>query len=580
MLPAGVEANCDIAEWHDNYVEAWSHGQCQEKSHDLLGSQFEGTCWDKVYMHYPYNGATFGCGAGPFNMTLVFAAIAARRTQRPVKLVHDSGLFLRYGEAQGTYRYKVGYKNDGTITALELKTVYCVKLNDHTNKMEKGTKIPNIHLTDTKVYTNGAPYSCFKHGKGQCSVMNMVFGHVAAELKIDPTELALINDGCNTHDMTWVNENVKAVQGFDPTRDSLKEVLVIGKAAIDWDNKYHAPGTKILPNGNYHGIGFIWMITWADSPGRNTNCGMAFRLDGTVNVIGTRQLIGTNAEGVNAAVVADELGVKYEDIGFLRENQVHTLSSAGGSGQTSTNTTNLVRCARKLKKILLEYAVKQPGRGEIAFPDKASDELDVRNGEVFEKANPENKKTIKEVIRPFFNYSGFEGTYGSPFYAWDFSPGNSGVTEHMYHMGRQVYFHEVEVDPDTGQVYITKVVEVYDAGKVLDPVGIEGQQYGGLYMGAGRSNTEQIIYDPETGVTLNENLISYPVYLMGDIGSIECHTIETGLSYGPYGMFGCSEAPNACTGTATNAAIYNAIGKWVDSFPTTPNKVLKALGKA
>jgi xanthine dehydrogenase molybdenum-binding subunit len=85
----------------------------------------------------------------------------------------------------------------------------------------------------------------------------MVEDHVAAALDMDPTEIALINDGCEGEDMAWVDENVKKVQGFDSTRDSLKECLAKGKAAIDWDNKWHSAGTKKLANGKYHGMGFI-----------------------------------------------------------------------------------------------------------------------------------------------------------------------------------------------------------------------------------------------------------------------------------------------------------------------------------
>jgi xanthine dehydrogenase molybdenum-binding subunit len=66
---------------------------------------------------------------------------------------------------------------------------------------------------------------------------------------------------------------------------------------------------------------------------------------------------------------------------------------------------------------------------------------------------------------------------------------------------------------------------------------------------------------------------------MNDIESVDIEKIETGLGYGPYGMIGLGESAACCTMTITGPAIYNAIGKYVDSFPTTPDKVLKALGK-
>jgi CO/xanthine dehydrogenase Mo-binding subunit len=87
-------------------------------------------------------------------------------------------------------------------------------------------------------------------------------------------------------------------------------------------------------------------------------------------------------------------------------------------------------------------------------------------------------------------------------------------------MNRQVYFTEVEVNPDTGQTTVTNVVTVYDCGKLINPDSLEGQQYGVLYMGLGRSNAECVYLDPQTGVRfLNDNLIVYPVYLMNDLGT-------------------------------------------------------------
>jgi xanthine dehydrogenase molybdenum-binding subunit len=147
-------------------------------------------------------------------------------------------------------------------------------------------------------------------------------------------------------------------------------------------------------------------------------------------------------------------------------------------------------------------------------------------------------------------------------------------------MVRQCYFMEVEVDPDTGKCDVTNVVIVNDVGRVISPETCNGQQYGGCYMGIGRSNTEAVIYDPLTGVKLNDNLIGYAVAVMNDCsGPVDCHLVETGLSYGPYGSCGLGESAGATTSTLTGPAIYNAIGKYIDNFPTTPQKVLKALGK-
>jgi len=66
---------------------------------------------------------------------------------------------------------------------------------------------------------------------------------------------------------------------------------------------------------------------------------------------------------------------------------------------------------------------------------------------------------------------------------------------------------------------------------------------------------------------------------MNDVGPIDCHILESALGYGPYGLYGIGESSAACTTTVTGPAIFNALGKWILDFPTTPDKILKALGK-
>jgi xanthine dehydrogenase molybdenum-binding subunit len=138
---------------------------------------------------------------------------------------------------------------------------------------------------------------------------------------------------------------------------------------------------------------------------------------------------------------------------------------------------------------------------------------------------------------------------------------------------------EVEVDPDTGQVEVTRVVNVNDVGKAISPEGVEGQMYGGTVMGVSRGTIEEMIWDPQTGVLLNGNLLDYKYATILDYGPIDTPFIETELGHGPYGATGIGEANATIIPALLGPAVYNAIGRWVDDFPITPDKVLKALGK-
>lgn len=135
------------------------------------------------------------------------------------------------------------------------------------------------------------------------------------------------------------------------------------------------------------------------------------------------------------------------------------------------------------------------------------------------------------------------------------------------------------MDTETGAIEVTKVVNVNDVGKVINWEGCEGQQYGGTYMGVGRGLTEEVVHDPVTGVMLNGNLFDYKICTMLDIGPVEPVLVETGMGYGPYGVVGIGEDVATVVPALVGPAVYNAIGVWIDDFPITPDRVLRALGK-
>ena len=103
--------------------------------------------------------------------------------------------------------------------------------------------------------------------------------------------------------------------------------------------------------------------------------------------------------------------------------------------------------------------------------------------------------------------------------------------------------------------------------------------YGGTYMGLGRALTEEMVWDPVTGVLLNRNLLDYKYATMLDYPEFENIIIETGLGHGPYGSTGIGENTATMIPALLGPAVYNATGHRIDDFPITPDKVLKALGK-
>jgi CO/xanthine dehydrogenase Mo-binding subunit len=587
---ATPEPGCMVAYWKGEELEFWFHGAAVGR--DIrFGILPEFNSQVKIKVHTPHNGAMFGGNQMGYTSQLVrYAVIATKKTGRPVKFVDDYGLAWEGTSYEtGLARYKVGFNNDGTIVAIRID-IYQQEGHPIFSKFIDVLKTPNIYVHQIHSYWSKGHESCWKDGAANCVLANQVINKVAAHLGMDPIAVQLLNDGAKGHDMAWLDENVKKKQGL-PVRDSLKEVVEAGKKAFEWDKKWHPPGATRLPNGRMHGVGFYAVASWATgvrgSMGNNPHPGLAVARDGTVMVFFRRCDCGQSALTTYCQIIADEAGLRYEDvkIEFKDYFSFDAMYPAGSMG-SAINSYGLVLTARALKKLILEYALKPfPAPGGMPgfqrpptpspFAGKTIDELDIKDSVIFEKSHPENQLPIAKVAS-----SHMAGWIESgPLFATVNPPEPYNVGE-PYSTARQACFVEVEVDTETGQVDVTKVVHSYDVGQSLNPDVNDQQQYGGAYQGIGVSATEAIYYDPRTGVRLNDNFLGYPILTILDLGPVESPIVETHLGWSAYGLYGCSEAGKAATAaTLLVPAVYNAIGKWIEYSPVTPERVLKALGK-
>lgn len=613
--PAGVEAMACVAWWRNDALELWVHHQSNPQSNlSSSGMGFPGMGmfgfgqnapqspfphWSKITVTFPYQGSWFGGLAWLAYSTLFvrLAAILAKRSGgKPVKILYDESSFYCGGDEAGKYECKVGAKKDGTITAYHWHMIGI--RNPATDKTFECTRIPNIRGTQVWAFTNKGHQECFRHGAASCVPHNVMFDRVAAEFGLDPTEVALKNDGCQGHDWDWITEYQKK-NGF-PQRHSLKEVIEMGKKAIDWDRNWHPPGARKLGNGRMHGMGFTSVNEWHWGAGMmsfvsNTNACLMLQ-DGKVTIVGLRCDMGIDTESAYRHCVAAELGMKYDDVLIQEQrsdNSAFTLAQPAGSSGTVNATLQLAVAARELKRKILERAAAAPafgfmmnmGGGRQTAP-RIADDFDIVDSMIIEKANPDRKRPLAQVAGGFFASSPLMAhPEVSPMTMFPTSPeggppagGMPPMMQEVYVMGRQAHFIEVEVDTETGMVYVTRVVCVNDVGHIFNRRGAEAQQYGGAVMGLGKSATEEKIYCPRTGVGLNLDHINYHIGTMNDYPVVKCLLNESHTGYGPYGSFGIGENIGASLAAITSSAIYNATGKWISEYPITPDRVLKALG--
>ncbi len=582
-----------VSRWEGGCLELWVHHQ-HPYEHKWAAHRWFDIPMSRVKINSLYNGGMFG-GWNWIDYSMIpqyVSALIAKKTGRPVKWIFDRRHDFTFGSMDAmTADFEVGAKLDGTITAVKVRTTYENMAFEAAGHLFENTKIPHIESETQLAQVNKGPCHALRCEQLPASFcFTHVFSHVAAELGIDPTEVALKNDGVEGRDMAYLDA-FKKTHGF-PVKDSLRECIEAGKKAIHWDEKRHAPGAKKLPNGKMHGMGFTWTHEWDDTRGAGT-AALMIQADGSVNVIGFRADVGVNAETTYCQVVAEELGVPVEQVFFRQQDDVYLpLMTPDGSCNLAINGYVMQKLGRMAKQKLLELATTTVHLIEHDIPPcfagLGPEDLDVKDGMVFVKADPSNRKAVEQIVRDVGgSISGsrdcvrIQNTTHPPVFVWAWHrQGRYGVEEGRHRLCRQAHFCEVEVDTETGAIEVTKVVNVNDVGKAFSPEAIEGQQYGGTYMGIGRNRMEEFIWDPKTGVLLNGNLLDYKFAAMNDIGPVDTQIVETGMGYGPYGSVGVGEDVATVATYLLGSAVFNAIGKWIDDYPITPDRVLAALDKA
>ena len=133
---------------------------------------------------------------------------------------------------------------------------------------------------------------------------------------------------------------------------------------------------------------------------------------------------------------------------------------------------------------------------------------------------------------------------------------------------------EVEVDSETGQVQVTRLVTAYDVGKAINPLSLEGQIEGGTVQGLGYAIMEELIH--KDGVVVNPNLADYYIPTSLDIPEIKTIIVEYPGHLGPYGAKAIGEPPIVLPAPAIVNAIDNALGIRLNEIPATPDRVLAA----
>jgi xanthine dehydrogenase molybdenum-binding subunit len=273
---------------------------------------------------------------------------------------------------------------------------------------------------------------------------------------------------------------------------------------------------------------------------------------------------GSNNVAVFAAAEAlSFLGIRPQDIRWI--DRVDTDTSLKDAVQTDSAVGLLLAewlwdAAAELKRKIQQIAVRH-----LKAP---ADEIEIQDGQVFRRSHPQEAVRVGDLLWKLSDY-----VPEVPLTVLYSRRANTKITGVPY----QATFVEVEVDLETGEVQVIKMVVVNDAGTVLYPTGAEAQQIGGQAIALGETLSEEIVYDRRTGRPLNLNLIDYKVPGMLEMPEIEPVLLEVWRGTGEYGAAGLGEGTLTATPGAILNAIYNAIGVRFSHIPVRPQDILTAL---
>ena len=343
----------------------------------------------------------------------------------------------------------------------------------------------------------------------------------------------------------------------------LEQCVVQGMASIGWHRR-NDPEWNQVP-GKPHlrrGLGFAMCMHGSAIPFLDMG-GASIKIndDGSFNVLVGATDLGTGSDTVLSQIAAEVLGVPLEDIIIYSSDTDMTPFDTGAYASSTTyiSGTAVQKAALEVREQIKERAALMLGLEEwrdIRLSDRYAIAPDGRSVSMSDIALHSLHQDQQRQIMATASYVSPESP---PPFAGQFA--------------------EVEVDIETGQVTVVKLVMAVDCGVAINPITASGQVEGGMTQALGYGHCEEMVYD-ENGRMLNPQLGPYKIYRADEMPEMEVILVQTMEPSGPFGAKAIAEIPKDGVAPALRNAIYNATGVRIDRIPFTPERVWRALREA
>ena len=556
-----IEPRAIIAEWHGDKVTVWSSTQVPYAARSGVAHTLQ-IPEANVRIVVPLLGGGFGAKCD-FHFEGHIAALA-RAARRPVKLVFSRREeFVAVGHRREgmVIELETGATSEGTLVArrgrLFLdKGAYCGEGGFFAQMAAMHAcgpyKIENVNVESSLTYSNTQPSSSIRAPTAPqvCWAVEQHMDELARALDLDPVELrrrTLIEEGAE-----GPTRQVFEKLGMKETLERAAELIGYGQD---------------LPEDEAIGVACGWWPCFGASSGAYVK----LNGDGTGTIITGAQENGTGAVMALPAFVAEELGMKPEDFSLMYQDTDAAPWDMGSCGsQTTLNSGRaVIEAAQDLREQLLDAAADEL--------EADRNDLELSDGEIRVKGAPDKSISIADLAGSGVTFHG-KGSGEVPEAPPVEAEGCVGRLGLESFLAPQLITHavHVKVDRGTGVTRVLRVAAAHDSGMILNPIGANGQVYGGVVMGIGQALTEGTQFDEE-GRALNPHLLDYKLVTTADAPDIEIAWVETPTeNAGPKGSKGVGEPPCVATAGAIANAIAKVIGSPVKELPMTPERIWAA----
>ena len=533
-----------------NYVDIWASCKAPFRVKSHLSRQLE-IPKEQIRVHVVAVGGDFG-GKGAL-MDIPICYELAKVTRRPVKMVMTYAEELVAGDPRhsSVIKIKSGVKRDGTLTARETEVIFnsgayaSFKPGDPPNlggaTFTNGVyHIPHYSIRSYGVYTNSVPCGYYR-APGQPQAVFAAESHmdlIAQELRMDALELRLKN---------LMQDGEKLAGGRTVDKVRVRETLQAAARKAGWGKK----------NGNNTGLGIGVSFRHVGGSGK-ASAELSLSADGKLKILTAVPDIGTGTHTLLRQIAAEVLTVPQELI-FTEIGDTESFESdaaPGGSKITNMSGHVVLQAAEQLRRRLTPVAasllgcavtdvVLQNGRFSSALNKKRSVEF---SAVAQQATKPNGVLRVRET---------FEVKGRSPVPAF------------------VVQIAEVQVDVETGQLRVKRIVTAHDVGTVINPVAHQGQIEGGLVQGLGYATLEEVV--TEHGKVLTTNLGDYRIPCPRDLPALETVLIEDPTGPGPFAAKQIGENGIIATAPAIANAVAAAVGFRLFDIPLTAEKIYRAL---